>query len=217
MRNEQTFREITDNNSPHRNWQSRRHQFPPISVPDCVRSQTGLRPFAAAGRSHINSLRPLFNQFKAEECAFAGTGADFADFFPGSFAGKVRIPERPCAALDRARRIDGTLATFGVEECAVAVRKLRQRNATAGDSRMKKSNLADGFAEVLRNFKQFFFTGPHHSWRAGAAISALRTGKLQAVAIPWTGLFWRRLFRTVLCRLDHLRRYFFGHDMILVV
>ena len=62
--------------------------------------------------SHIDPLRPFFNQLKAEERAFASTGADFADFFPGSFAGKVRIPERPCAALDRARGIDGTLATF---------------------------------------------------------------------------------------------------------
>ena len=71
-----------------------------------------MRDRALEGTSHIDSLRPLFNHLKANECAFAGAGADFADFLPGSFAGKVRIPERPCAALDRARRIDGTLAAF---------------------------------------------------------------------------------------------------------
>ena len=176
-----------------------------------------MRDRALEDTSHIDSLRPLLNQLKAEEGAFAGTGADFADFLPGGFAGKVRIPERPRAALDRARRIDGTLATLRIKKCAVAVRKLRQRNSTKGNSCMEQSNLADGFTEIFRDLKEFLVAGPHHSRRTRAAIPALRTGKLQAVAIPWTGLVWWSLFRTVLFRPGQLRRLFFGHDTILVV
>ena len=176
-----------------------------------------MRDRALEDASHIDPLRPFFNQLKADECAFAGTGADFADFLPGGFAGKVRIPERPCAALDGTRGVDGTLATLRIKKCAVAVRKLRQRNSPTGNSRVKKPNFAYGFAEIFRDLKEFFFAGPHNSRRACTAISALRTGKLEAVAIPWAGLAWWSLFRTGRFRPGQLRRLFFGHDTILVV
>lgn len=93
MRNEQSFREITDDNSPHGNWQRRRQQFPPNDA------------------SHIDSLGPLFNLLQAEECAYAGTRANVADFLPSGFAGKVRVPKRPRPALDGPRRVDSTFAT----------------------------------------------------------------------------------------------------------
>ena len=74
--------------------------------------------------SHVNPLRSFFNLFQAEECTLAGTGADFADFLPGRFIRKMGIPEWPCATLNGPRLIDGTLAIFGIEECAISVRKL---------------------------------------------------------------------------------------------
>lgn len=55
---------------------------------------------------------------------------------------------------------------------------------------MEQSDFTNGFPQIFRNLKELFFAGPYYSRWPCAAISALRTGKLKAIPIPWTGLVW---------------------------
>ena len=156
--------------------------------------------FAASGdlpqlsALHLDPFGPFFDLFQAEERSFTGSRTDIADFFPGRFALKVGIPEWPCATLNRASAVDRTFAALWVKKGTIAVGVLGERDSAPNDTSMEQPDFADRFVEVLGNFQQFVVSDPNDSGRSCAAIAALRTGKLQSVAIPWPGGFCRLLF-----------------------
>jgi hypothetical protein len=127
--------------------------------------------------------------FEAEKSACAGSGAGVADFLPRFGAGKVGIPERPCSALDGACLVDGAFASPWVEECAVSVGKFGEGDFSADDAGVEQADFADGFAEVVGDFLEFFVGDPDGARGAGAAVAALGAGEIEAFKVPglWVG------------------------------
>lgn len=142
---------------------------------------------------HVNPPGSFLDLFKAEERSFPGSRTDVADLFPGLCTHEMRIPERPCSALNRASPIDSAFSTFRVKKRAITVFVFRQRDSTADDTRMEQPDFADRLVKVLGNLQKFVVGHPNNSRWPRAAIATLRTGKLQSVSIPWSGGF-RRLF-----------------------
>jgi len=135
--------------------------------------------------SHVDPLCSLFDLFQAEKCALPCPGTGITDLFPGGLAFEVRIPEWPGPTLDRPGLVDRTISGLRVEKRAVAVRKLRQRNAPPDDSSMKQADFSDRLIKILRDLEQFIIGHPDDSWSTCTAVTALSACELQPVFEPW--------------------------------
>jgi len=114
----------------------------------------------------------------------AGARARLLHRRPGVFIFEIGIPEGPGSALRGPRVIDGALSRFGIEERAVAVLALRERNTFFHTPRIQSPHFVDRLVEDFRDLCQLVVGDPDDARCAGAAIAALRALKAQAVFVP---------------------------------
>src|SRR4029077_1472829 len=95
----------------------------------------------------------------------------------------VAFPERPRPALSRPHGIDSA-ARLAVVEHAIAVGPLFERPAMALAASVEAGHFFQWFGAELGNRPDLIVRPPDEAGRAGAAVSAPRASKAQAVGVP---------------------------------
>src|SRR5262245_23462812 len=139
-------------------------------------------PFA--DDSDADDIHPPRDLLRRDQVALPGAGADLTRRLPRLRRDDVALPERPGAALARARRVDGTPGGLVVEH-AVAVGLLAERPPPAGQPRVEPRDLLDRFAAELGEGGDFLIRDPDEARLARAALAAAGAAKPQAVLIPY--------------------------------
>src|SRR5262245_6822433 len=133
--------------------------------------------------SQGNYLQSSRNFLDRDQLALPCPGTTAPRRFPRPRRCDVALPKRPCPALPRSVLINGAAAPT-VEEDAVAVRLLTQRDSARRFLRIDREKLVLSQFDESRDGRDFFVIEPNISWFAGATIAAARAFEAQAIAIP---------------------------------
>src|SRR5437667_15308 len=121
-------------------------------------------------------LQAAGDLLRRDQLAAAGAGADLARLLPRLGRADVALPERPCAALPRPHRVNGT-AGGAVVKHAVAVELLAQGAAAVRQPRVQAAHLRHLLAAKRGDGGQLLLVHPDEPGGAGAAMAAAGTAK----------------------------------------
>ena len=154
-------------------------------------AEMGLANTAAVQRSDIYNSRLNLDLHQRNDLAAVRTGTNSGDRFPSLSAFEVRVPKRPSPTLSGSHRVDRALSSGSVEEGAVTVCELTQRDSSPHKLRVVDAELANADASMIGDLLHLFVADPDVTRFASAAIATLSTRKGKAVLVP--RLFTHRL------------------------